>query len=132
TLLGPDGELVEQDDDGGSGRNAAITTTLSRAGRYVIEAARYSQGGAQTTGTFRLTLSIAGVGSGGAPTDPLATLPDFGLEPAPALVRYREPAAATLNDLQEERYYAFGGERGDVVRAILSTTSGDLTPRVEV
>ena len=132
TLLGPDDELLEQDDDGGSGRNAAITATLARAGRYVIEAARYGQGGAQTTGTFRLTLSIAGLGTGGAPSDPLATMPDFGLEPDPALIRYREPAAAALDDLQEERYYAFGGERGDVVRAIVSTTSGDLTPRVEV
>jgi hypothetical protein len=132
TLLGPDSELLEQDDDGGSGRNAAITTTVARGGSYIIEAARYSQGGAQTTGTFRLTLTIAGQGNGGAAADPLATMPDFGLEPIPALIRYREPAAAALDDLQEERYYAFVGERGDVVRAIVSTTSGDLTPRVEV
>ncbi len=132
-LLGPDNELVEQDDDGGSGRNAAITATLGRAGRYVIEAARYGAGGAQTTGTFRLTLTIAGLSNGGGvPTDPLATMPEFGLEPLPTLIRYREPAAAALDDLQQERYYAFGGERGDVVRAIISTTSGDLTPRVEV
>lgn len=131
-LLGPDGELVEQDDDGGSGRNAAVAATLARAGRYVVEAGRYSQGGTPTTGTFRLTLSIAGLGSGGGPSDPLATLPNFGLQPVPALIRYREPAAGALDDLQQERYYAFGGERGDVVRAILSSTAGDLTPQVEI
>jgi hypothetical protein len=131
-LLGPSDELIEQDDDGGNGRNAAISTTVTRAGRYIIEATRYTQGSTLTTGTFRLVLSIAGQGGGPQPTDPLATMPDFGLQPTPALIRYRESSAAVLDDLQQERYYAFSGERGDVVRSIMSTTSGDLTPRVEI
>lgn len=132
TLFGPDEELIDQDDDSGDGRNAAITTTLPRPGRYIIEASRYGQGSAATsTGTFRLTVEIAGLGQTD-PADPLATIPNFGLTPAPGIVAYRVPTAAALDDLVPERYFAFGGERGDLVRVIMATTSGDLSPEVEI
>lgn len=132
TLFGPDDELIDQDDDGGDGRNAAITTTLARPGRYIIEAGRYNQGGAgASAGTFRLSVDIAGFDDAN-PDDPLASVPSFGLEPAPIVTSYRVPAAAALDDLVAERYFAFGGERGDLVRVIMSTTSGDLSPKVEI
>jgi len=115
TLFGPDEELIDQDDDSGDGRNAAITTTLPRPGRYVIEASRYGQGSAATsTGTFRLTVEIAGLGQTD-PADPLATIPNFGLTPAPGIVAYRVPTAAALDDLEEVPAHAWLPELVDVV-----------------
>lgn len=131
TLLGPEGELIEQDDDSGGERNAAITTTLTRDGTHIIEATRYSQGGARSTGTFRLSLNIAGLDGSGT-ENPLANVPDFGLDPAPSVIAYQEPGAGTIDDLSQERYFAFGGQQGDLVRVIVATTSGDLVPQVDV
>jgi hypothetical protein len=131
TLFGPDQELVEQDDDSGGARNAAITTTLSRTGTYTVEASRYTQGAQPSAGTFRLSLEIAG-SSVENPTDPLASVPNFGIEPAPTLIAYQEPGAGLIDDLTENHYYAIGGQQGDLLRVSMSTTEGDLSPQLDV
>ncbi len=131
SLYGPDSELIQQDDDSGGNRNAEINVTLPRAGTYTVETGRYQQGGAASTGTFRLALQIAGLTSNN-PTDPLAQVPKFDLKPPPTLIAYQEPNGGTISDDADKQYFALGGRRGDLVRIIMTTTSGDLTPRLDV
>lgn len=131
SLYGPDDELIQQDDDSGGSRNAEINVTLPRAGAYTVESGRFQQDGAASTGTFRLALQIAGLTSTN-PTDPLSQVPKFDLTPPPTLIAYQEPNGGSLADDAATAYFALGGRQGDLVRIIMTTTSGDLTPRVDV
>ncbi len=131
SVYGPDSELIQQDDDSGGNRNAEINLTLPRAGSYVAETGRYQQGGAASTGTFRLSLQIAGLTSS-SPTDPLAQVPRFDLKPPPTLITYQETNGGTISDDADRVYFALGGRQGDLVRIIMTTASGDLTPRLDV
>src|SRR5262249_39660351 len=77
-LYGPDGVLVDHNDDRASGdHNSLIALTLTEAGNYTIEATRFSQADTVTSGTFRLTLAISGAQSGTTPSDPLSVPPNF-------------------------------------------------------
>ncbi|MBD2090539.1 trypsin-like peptidase domain-containing protein [Microcoleus sp. FACHB-1515] len=50
-LIGPDGESIGQDDDGGGGTNSRLIATLPASGRYTILANTYSAG---ETGDYSL------------------------------------------------------------------------------
>lgn len=130
-LYAPDGSLLERNDDEASGvRSARIALTLTQTGTYVVEATRFAQAGASSSGTFRLTLAIAGGQVDPIPTDPLANRPDFGVDYT--IIAYQDIAAGTLGVGDTPRYYAVGGQQGDLVRAIMTRTNGDLAPHLRI
>ncbi len=129
-LYDPTGELLERNDDLQTGnRDAQIAITLTRSGTYMVEAARFE--GVPTSGTFRLTLTVAGGGATPTPENPLNRPPDFGGE-AYRVMSYQEIVTGSVNDATPERYFVIGGTQGDLVRVTMTRTSGDLLPRVRV
>ncbi|MEP7338994.1 MAG: pre-peptidase C-terminal domain-containing protein [Acidobacteriota bacterium] len=56
-LIGPDGAVKAENDNGGGGQNARIVLQLPLTGAYIIEA---TARGSQTTGAYKLLLSIGG------------------------------------------------------------------------
>ncbi len=132
SLYAPDGSLVDRNDDRESGnRNALIALTLTQRGTYTIEATRFQQADSPTSGTFRLTLSIAGSGGGGGtPGDPLSVPPSFSVDFTQ--IDYQSVVAGSLSSDPPQRYYAIGGKQGDLVRVIMTRTSGDLAPHLRI
>ena len=130
-LYAPDGSLLERNDDRESGnRNALIALTLTQPGTYVIEATRFAQTETRTSGTFRLTLAVAGSQTTGSPDDPLSVPPNFGVDFT--LIDFQNVVADGLSDDTPLHYYAIGGKQGDLVRVIMTRTSGDLSPRLRI
>lgn len=129
SLFGPDGTLIGRNDDEASGnRNSAIALTLAQGGTYVIEATRFPEG--RSTGTFRLTLAIAGTQSTQTPTDPLGEGPNFPVQFT--TLEYGDVVFAnTLDEDNVSRYFAIGGQLGDLVRVVVATT-GDLFPQIRI
>ncbi len=130
SLFAPDGTLVERNDDRESGnRNATIALTLAQRGTYTVEATRFDQ--AQTSGTFRLSLAVAGSQGGGTPPDdPLSVPPQFPVDFV--IVDYQNVVAGSIGTDAPQRYYAIGGQQGDLVRVIMTRTSGDLAPSLRI
>ncbi|MFN8563948.1 MAG: PPC domain-containing protein [Anaerolineae bacterium] len=130
-LYAPDGTLVERNDDRESGnRNALIALTLVRRGTYIIEATRFEQASAPTSGTFRLTLTISGAQATGTPGDPLSAPPTFAVPFT--IIDYQSVVAGSISDDAPQRFYAIGGQQGDLIRVIMTRTSGDLAPSLHV
>lgn len=130
-LYAPDGTLVERNDDRESGnRNALIALTLPQRGTYVIEATRFDQATTRTSGTFRLTLALSGAQATGTPADPLSVPPSFTVDYA--LIGYQNVVAGSITADTPTRYYAIGGQQGDLIRVIMTRTSGDLAPSLSV
>ena len=128
-LYDPTGELLERNDDLQTGnRDAQIAITLTRSGMYTVEAARFE--GVPTSGTFRLTLTVAGGGATPTPENPLNRPPDFG--EAYRVMSYQEIVTGSINDATPDRFFVIGGTQGDLVRVTMTRTSGDLLPRVRV
>ncbi|MEO8394291.1 MAG: PPC domain-containing protein, partial [Chloroflexota bacterium] len=132
SLFAPDGTLIENNDDRESGnRNALIALTLTQRGTYTIEATHFEQADTRTSGTFRLTLAIAGTqGSGGTPGDPLSNPPNFSVDFS--IIDTQNVVAGAVSDDVPQRYYAIGGKQGDLVRVIMTRTSGDLSPSLRI
>lgn len=130
-LYGPNGGLIERNDDRAPGdRSAQIALTLAQNGTYEIEAARFDPGGVSTSGTFRLTIDIAGTGVTDTPTDPLANPPNFSVDFS--IIDYQTVIAGAINQNEPRQYYAIGGQRGDLVRVIMTRISGDLDPALRI
>lgn len=130
-LYAPNGALVERNDDRESGnRNALIALTLPQRGTYVIEATRFDQASALTSGTFRLTLALSGAQATGTPTDPLSAPPNFTVPFT--IIDYQSVVAGSISADAPQRYYAIGGQQGDLIRVIMTRTSGDLSPSLRV
>ena len=123
---------MESNDDRESGnRNALIALTLTQRGTYTIEATRFEQADTRTSGTFRLTLAIAGTqGSGGTPGDPLSSPPNFSVDFS--IIDTQNVVAGSVSDDVPQRYYAIGGKQGDLIRVIMTRTSGDLAPSLRI
>jgi hypothetical protein len=130
SLYGPDGSLIGRNDDEASGnRNSLIALTLAESGSYIIEATRFAE--SSSAGTFRLTLAIAGTQSTQTPTDPLSAGPDFAVQYTTLVygdVVYAEP----LNAETPRKYFAVGGRQGDLVRVVVVSTTGSLTPQARI
>jgi hypothetical protein len=129
SLYDEDGTLVGRNDDAAGGnRNSLIALTLAQSGTYIIEATRFPEG--RSTGTFRLTLAIAGTQSTQTPTDPLSADPTF---PVPfTRLDYGDVVYAnSLGGDAPNRYFAIGGRQGDLVRVEV-TPRGTLMPQVRI
>lgn len=133
TLISPDGVIIARNDDEATGsRSSALAITLPAAGVYTIEAARYlpdSKSAPRSSGTFRLTLDVAGTTST-ANGDPLAAAPPFAV-PFTLLPLQTVSQGSVTADVPFV-YYAVAGEAGDLLRVIMTTTSGDLAPAVRM
>ncbi len=130
-LYAPDGTLVERNDDRESGnRNALIALTLTQRGTYVVEATRFEQANVSSSGTFRLTLTIAGTQTTGTPNDPLSAPPGFSVDFS--IIDYQNVVAGAISSDAPLRYYAIGGQQGDLIRVIMTRTSGDLAPALRI
>jgi hypothetical protein len=131
SLYAPDGTLVERNDDRESGvRGALIALTLAQRGTYVIEATRFEQATVRTSGTFRLVLSLSGAQGTDAPNDPLSTPPNFPV--SFTQLDFGSVVAGSLQSNTVQRFYAIGGQQGDLIRVIMTRTSGDLAPRLRI
>ncbi len=130
-LFGPDGALVDHNDDRASGdHNALIALTLTSTGTYVIEATRYAETATATSGTFRLTLAISGSQSGSTPSDPLSVPPNFTV--TFTTIDYQNVIAGMISADAPQQYYAIGGKQGDLVRVIMTRTTGAFVPNLRV
>ncbi len=128
-LYDASGLLIASNDDQAPGdRNALIALTLA-AGTYIVEAARFEGGDSLTSGTFRLTLLRASAQATDEPGDPLAERPNFGVTYSE--IAYQEVGTGRI-DGDQPLYFAFPGQQGDLVRLILSRTSGDVLPRLNI
>ncbi len=134
TLYAPDGSVIGRNDDETTGSRAArIALTLPQSGQYEIEATRFtpeSTTGVLTSGTFRLTLTLSGTTIEQTPVDPLNASPDFGVPFTDITNQNR--AAGVLNAETPVAYYAIGARQGDLIRAIMTGTGGDLAPRLRL
>lgn len=129
-LYNANGLLIASNDDQAPGeRNARIALTLAAAGTYIIEAARFEGGDTLTSGTFRLTLTRSSAQATDEPDDLLANPPNFGVDVA--LIAYQDVGAGRIEG-DTPVYFAFAGEQGDLVRLILTRTSGDVLPRLNL
>jgi len=130
-LYAPDGSLVERNDDRESGvRGALIALTLTRRGTYTIEATRFEQANGSSTGTFRLTLGITGTQATNTPDDPLSAPPNFTVPFS--VIDYGAVTAGSISTDTPQRFFAIGGQQGDLIRVIMTRTGGDLVPRLRI
>ncbi|MBL8148140.1 MAG: PPC domain-containing protein [Anaerolineae bacterium] len=133
TLINPDGVIIARNDDEATGsRSSALAITLPAAGVYIIDASRFlsdSKSAPRSSGTFRLTLDVAGT-TANTSSDPLASAPPFAV-PFTLLPLQTVSQGAITADAPFI-YFAVAGQAGDLLRVIMTATSGDLTPAVRV
>jgi hypothetical protein len=133
-LFGPGGTIIGRNDDDIPGsRNARIALTLPQTGAYTVEATRFTPDSATATasaGTFRLTLTLSGSTTEQTPVDPLAAGPQFAVPFT--LLASQNRATGQISAERPQVYYAIGARQGDLIRAIMSATSGSLQPRLRL
>lgn len=116
-LQGPNGRIVTEDDDGGSGLNSTIDNyELSSSGRYRIIATSYSD-----DATFQYQLGLEEVD----PDEPA------GGDVSPTPISYGETVQGELTTGDPTGFrgyydlYSFGGSPGDVVTIRMQSEPGD-------
>jgi S1-C subfamily serine protease len=112
-LIGPDGEEVAQDDDGGGNANAKIVVALPASGKYLLVANSY-QGG--ESGAYRLQATASGISTQPQPTG------------NPILQERGELASGDLvlgDDGSLFDVYEFSGSAGQTVTITLESTEFD-------
>jgi len=98
-LLGPDGMLVSENDDGGEGLNSLIVgQPLPEDGVYTIQATRW--GG---TGTFVLTIES--------------------VELNQISIANNQTVTSEINDVTPAEFYAFDGSAGDQISVSMTSTN---------
>jgi uncharacterized protein (TIGR03437 family) len=131
-LVGPNGQVIASDDDGGGRPNSRIpagtgTLTLPASGTYTIEATTFS---ASEQGAFTLTLTTGGAGTA------LSLAPDTvrltavrGGASAPVSVEVRGAASEPrVSPQQSWLRAAASGSAGGVYRYAVSADASALTP----
>lgn len=111
--------LIE-DDDGGTGQNARITSyRLPADGTYYIIATRYSGKEGTTEGDFQLTLETAGNAFDDVP------------EGVPT-INYGSSITGNISDENPENLYAFYAQQGDTITISMNRSDGNLDTVVEL
>lgn len=116
TLLGPNGEVIGENDDinPGINRNSFLSATLPTDGQYVIVAARYEGDTAPTTtGDYELSITYQ---------DPSVA----GVDQEPEAISYGQSLTDTINDETYLHFFYFDGQQGDQVVISVDTTEGNL------
>ncbi len=122
-LIDPAGGVVQNDDRAQGERDARVIIEQSQAGLYTLEATRFQRSGGDTSGTYRLTLSVQGDQTDDATTDPLTAPPPYSV--GFTQLDYGTFGAGALSEQAPQAYFVVGGERGDLLRAILTITDND-------
>jgi hypothetical protein len=115
-LIGPDGEVVAENDDiePGVNRNSRLKLTLATTGDYVIVATRFEDASEPpSTGDFRLTIFKQ---------DPILV----GVDPIAKDIRYGEPITDSITEDIFLRFYYFMGQGGDQLEIEVNTIEGNL------
>lgn len=123
-------QLIESNDDETPGaRNAAIEYTAENDATFIVETTRFQQEAGTSSGTYRLTLSIAGDET---PTevDPLSTAPEFGIPYR--FLEFDSFGAGVFEAEGGPQYFALGGRTGDLVQIVMAAVTGDLIPEVAI
>ncbi len=111
-LLGPNGQEVARDDDGGGSRNAYIRSlTLPASGVYTIAATKFGTAG----GDFTLTLTLVTAGSAASTAQGDGSTLAFGI-----------PVTGSITASNPEVSYTFAGEVGQLIGVRMAATSGEL------
>jgi hypothetical protein len=111
-LLGPNGQEVARDDDGGGSRNAYIRSlTLPASGVYTIVATKFGTAG----GDFTLTLTLVTAGSAGPTPQGGGSTLTFG-----------SPVTGSISASSPEVRYTFSAQAGQVIGVQMSKTSENL------
>lgn len=135
-LTMPDGETTQFNADNLGIRGEEVTLTIDMEGTIVVEATRsnFQDGGRPTNGTFRITYEILGVDVvlADEAESALVSAPDFGIEPAPQILEYRESGFGSLDTAMSRDYFTFAGEAGDQVQVIMTATAGGFAPLVSI
>ena len=115
-LLGPNGQEVARDDDGGGARNAYIRSlTLQASGIYTIIATRFGEAAGTSSGNF--SLSLTSLTTGGPPP------------PTGSALSYGQTIQGALAEgANQQMTYTFNGQSGDVIEIRMNRTSGQLDP----
>lgn len=130
-LLDPEGLPIAQNDDAAEGvRDSEITLILETTGTYIIEASRLGGADGFTSGTYRLLLEIEGQSPTQEAIDPLTLAPPFAVN---FTELDEQPfGAGDLSDETPRAYFAIPGRPGDLLRAIVTVTSGDLQATLNI
>lgn len=122
-VFDPDEQLIASNDDADDrSRSAGLSFEAAREGLYTVEATRFDQEQGTTSGEFRLVLTVEMA----VPVEmnPLNIPPAFGVEFQEIVYETSYPDG--LDFSVEKRYYALGGQQGDLVRVSAQITEGDL------
>jgi hypothetical protein len=132
TLYSPIGDvLLLNDDEPDTGsRNSKIEYIAESEGVLIVEATRFGRDEENTSGTYRLTLSIEGASQTPVEIDPLTLPPAFAVDSTQ--IEYDTFHTGTLDDETAESYYVFGGRQGDFVRVTTTISEGNLRPLVTI
>ncbi|MFB6142300.1 MAG: PPC domain-containing protein [Halorientalis sp.] len=115
-VAGPDGDTVAEDDDGASGTNSELTTTLPESGTYTIWAGSFS---GDATGAYTLSVSEAS----GAPSEEIdLTSISYG-ETAEGYIDDGDGRDPEYDDLAEP--VTFSGNAGDAVTISMRSETVD-------
>lgn len=116
-IASEDGQILVDNDDREGSLDAAISSFLIlEPGFYQVVASRFGQEAGTTEGSFVLTLDTTPVSGQGI--SPEAAL----------LLRYGAEASNSIGGEVPGRFYTFGAQRGDIISAALTRTSGNLDP----
>jgi hypothetical protein len=118
-VIDPKGrELVRNDDESAESLNASVRGfTLPESGTYVIVTSRFGAQFGFSAGDFDLSI-----------TKTATTETPFGV--FSEALAYGRQITDTINDDTPGHVYTFRGNSGDTVSIQMSTTSGDLDPRL--
>ncbi len=127
-LLGPDGEEVARDDDGGEGFNSRLSIQLPADGQYTIVATRFRQADGASSGAFTLRLSE---GEALPTPEPTPTGPPTNMPPPPPppsgmpSLAYGQEVPGEIRDDTFEQRYVFEGRAGDNVLIDMQRANDD-------
>lgn len=131
-LYTSNGDLLLFNDDipeSGS-RNSVITYIAEEAGILIMEATRFDGIEGNTSGTYRLTLSIEGASQMPIEVDPLTLPPNFAVNFRQ--IQYDTFSTGTVDSIFTENYYVFGGRQGDFVRVTTTHAIENLVLTVTI
>jgi len=114
-LRGPDGTTLDTDNDGWTGRNSRIETTLSQDGAYTVTATRYGGYDGLSTGNFLLWVTDS--------------------HPCVAYYGVFSPNQYIIGAISDEYYgveHTFSGRAGEEVTITMKKFKGNLDPYLKL
>ncbi|QPC82782.1 PPC domain-containing protein [Phototrophicus methaneseepsis] len=119
-LLTAADEVLFENDDGGSGRNARISQyRIPQAGTYTIVATRLDGEAGTSLGGFRLQFRIEGSAF-------------EGVNPGIPRLTYGSSLQDQISDADPDSLFVFWGNAGETITVFMNRSDGDLDPVLEL